>query len=53
MKDYPIETLDEWLHRIAIEQQQANRYDRQQEHEHRVRCAPAQDAREQVYIQIR
>ena len=29
MKDYPIETLDEWLHRIAIEQQQADRWDAQ------------------------
>ena len=52
MKDYPIETLDEFLHRITIEQQEANRYDRQQEHEQRVKCAPGQDARQQVLIQI-
>jgi len=53
MKDYPIETLQEWLHRMSIEQQEADRYDRQQEQEYRVRCAPAQDARELLYIQMR
>ena len=48
-----IETLDEFLHRITIEQQEANRYDRQQKKQKRVKCAPGQDAREQVYIQMR
>ena len=48
-----IETLDEFLHRITIEQQEANRYDKKQKQNHRVKCAPAQDAREQVYIQMK
>ena len=47
-----IETLDEFLHRITIEQQEANRYDRMQKQAKRVSCAPGQDARRQVLIQI-
>jgi hypothetical protein len=47
-----IETLEEFLHRVTIEQQEADRYDRQQKQNHRVKCAPAQDARRQLLIQI-
>ena len=52
MKDYPIETLDEFIHRITIEQQDADRYDRMQAEEKRVSCAPSQDATKQILIQI-
>ena len=46
-----IETLDEFLHRITIEQQEARRVDVSKTK--RVKCAPGQDVREQVYIQMR
>ena len=53
MKDYPVETLAEFLHRITIEQQDADRYDRMQADEVRVKCSPGQDARQMVYIDMK
>jgi hypothetical protein len=51
--DVRVETLDEFLHRWEIERQWQNRYDKQQKQNKRVKCAPAQDAREQIYIQLK
>lgn len=45
-----METLDEFLHRITIEQQEADRYDRMQKKPKQVKCGRPQKIKPSVIL---